>query len=346
MKKYLPLLAAVLLCQSCKKSNENLIAKTPETIAAEHEIVVSGTKLLSNQTGIQGDVNYNLLGYGYDITGKYADTSAVRNPVIDIATFVLDNPQRVMSFQAVKSGFDVISSGNAEELSHQLSSSLETTSGFNFFKATITSAFPDQDALSKKYVYTYYSYIARQRIIRLMNYTDLLKHYLTPSFTRDIQLLSTSDLVKKYGTHLLTGIHTGNRFNILYQGEMKNDYNRAEVARTGFIFTLKKVFHLFSGSLDPINLSNLENLKSSKVFCEVRGGDASRIKIDRTTKVPTIDIQDWTSNFTEKQTVFVGIDQRNGLIPLYELIPDPSKQAEVKDYITSYLSSNLVKLIN
>nr|WP_199082116.1 hypothetical protein [Pedobacter sp. ASV19] len=269
MNKYLPLLAAVLLCQSCKKSNENLIAKTPETIAAEHEIVVSGTKLLSNYTGIQGDVNYNLLGYGYDITGKYADTSAVRNPIIDIATLKINDPQRIMSFQAVKSGIEVISADNAEELSNQLSSSLEATNGHNFFRATITSAFPNQDALSKKYVYTYYSYIARQKIIRVMNYPDLLKSYLTPSFTRDIQLLSTSDLVKKYGTHLLAGIHTGNRFNILYQGEMKNDYNRAEIARTGFTFTLKKVFHLFSGSLDPINLLNLENLKSSKVFCEV-----------------------------------------------------------------------------
>jgi len=346
MNKYLPLLAAVLLCQSCKKSNENLIAKTPETIAAEHEIVVSGTKLLSNHTGIQGNVDYNLLGYGYDITGKYADTSAVRNPIIDIATLAINDPQRIMSLQAVKSGIDVVSADNAEELSHQLSSSLEATNGHNFFKGTITSAFPDRDALSKKYVYIYYSYIARQKIIRVMNYPYLLKSYLTPSFTRDIQLLSASDLVKKYGTHLLTGINTGNRFNILYQGEMKNDYNRAEVARTGFIFTLKRVFHLFSGSLDPINLSNLENLKSSKVFCEVRGGDASKIKIDRTTKIPTIDIQDWTSNFTEKQTVFVGIQQSGGLIPLYELISDPIKQAEAKDYITSYLSNNQVKLIN
>jgi hypothetical protein len=346
MKKYLPLLAAFLLCQSCKKSNEDPIVKTPEIISTEHEILVSGPNLLSNHTGIQGDVNYNLLGYGYDVTGKYADTSAVRNSVIDIATFAVDNPQRIMSFQAVQSSFDVISANNAVELSHQLSSSLEATNGFNFFKATITSAFPDQDALSKKYVYTYYSIIARQKMIKTFEGADRLGHYLTPAFKQDIQVLSAADLVKKYGTHILSGIYTGNRFNILYQGEIKNDNNRTKAAQTGFIFTLTKVFHLFSGSLDPINLSNLENLKSSKVFCEVRGGDPKRIKIDITTKIPTIDIQDWASNFTEKQTMFVEIDQKNGLIPLYDFISDPSKQADVKDYITSYLSNNQVKLTN
>jgi len=341
MKKTVVFLSFLCAIYSCKKSNQtpaNNISLTPA------KITVSTSALAINNTTPQGSPTYNLLSYGYDITGKYADTSAVRSVVFDIAAFDANNPGRFGISLTTVGQSKVIYGQNAENFSSQLSVGLAETTGFDDFKGSITSVFPAPDAFSKKYVYASYSYIIQVKSVGFTGDSTLLAKYVTPQFSQDIQLLSPADLVKKYGTHVLCDIDLGARFNVIYQGATSNT-NTFSAVFAGFNYAMGNVFDLSTGSLDPINKNNLATISNPKIFYNAVGGDLTKLNEFNTTDGKKIIIQDWQNSATLANAVFIDIN-KNGLIPLYQFISDAAQKAKVKAYITSYVAGNQVKLTN
>ena len=340
MKKTVVFLSFLCAIYSCKKSNQTPANTIPLTPA---KITVSVSPLVTNNTTPQGSATYNLLSYGYDITGKYADTSAVRSVVIDIAAFDANNPGRFDTSLATAGQSKVIYGQNAESFSSQLSVGLTETTGFNDFKGSITSVFPAPDAFSKKYVYASYSYIIQLKRVGFSGDTALLAKYVTPQFSRDVQLLNPADLVRIYGTHVLCDIDLGARFNVIYQGATSNT-NTFSAVFAGFNYAMGNVFGLSTGSLDPISKYDLATISNPKIFYNAVGGDLTKLN-ETTADGKKIIIQDWQNSATLANAVFIDINQ-NGLIPLYELISDAAQKAKVKAYITSYVAGNQVKLTN
>jgi hypothetical protein len=337
-KKILLAFAVLAIFYGCKKQSQPAI-KT----SSLPEISVTGFATTGNAP-IRGDKIYNLLGYGYDITGKYADTSAVRSQAINIAAFGTDNPDRVVFDESKTSASQIINAKDAEDFSQQLSARLDESNGFKFFKGSVTAPFPGQNALSAKYVYGNYAMIIQQKRIKTNASNGLLMNYLTPAFTHDILALSAADLVKKYGTHVLADIVLGAKLNIMYQAETTAP-TRAASEFAGFNFAIKKVFGLFTGSLDPINTTDLQTISSPQIVYEAAGADLSKIKVNTTSRTPTVDVADWHLSSTEAGAAFIDIS-KSGLIPLYALIADPARKATVQSYITKYLMDQQVKLAN
>ncbi len=342
MKKNLILLIVIIAFYSCKKSNVS--PNGPAKMLPDSNIVVSSPQIGPVNSALNIDKTYNLLGYGYDITGKYADTSAVRSQAINMAAYDANNPGRVSNLYYTMSTFHIINAQNAESFSEQLSSGLAASNGLKLFKGSLVSVFPDVNALSSKYVYGNYTVIIQQKLVKMdVNY-DLLKQSLSTGFVHDIGALNAADLVKKYGTHVLSDITLGAKFNVTYQAQTSSD-NPLASESAGFRYAIGKVFGLFTGELDPIDSLELDAISSPRLVYEAEGADQSKLQLNTTSKTATLDITNWLTSSTEDSAVFIDISE-NGLIPLYELISDPIKQAAVKLYITNYLAAQQVKLVN
>lgn len=343
MKKNLYVLVLLVLLYSCKKTAENTTVEVPVTDKVS-EISVTGPRNSNSISVVQGDPTYNFLGYGYDITGKYADTSSVRSVAINIPEYIVHNPGRFDYARNITSSAQVIMAANAEDFSRQLSTRLNESNGMKYFKGSITSSFPTQGSLSKKYMYGNYTYFMTYKMLKMDVVNIIATNYLTPGFSTDIQGLSAAALVAKYGTHILAQIMLGAKFNVTYQAETSAS-NFSEVSKAGFTYAMKKVFGLSTGVVDPINMTDLQSISTAKIVYEGIGSDITKLSIDSTSKTTTVNISKWSEGSTDKNIKFIDILQ-NGLVPLYDLINDPLKKAEVKKYITQYLLDQQVKLVD
>lgn len=343
MKKMLVLLVVVGTLFSCKKTAEDLALNSD---VIESNILVTGPKISENNPEPQGDGIYNLLGYGYDVTGKYADVSAVRGHAVNAGLYAINNPDRFELNNSDTTGTRVIQAKNAEDFAWKISTRLKQSTGFKFFKAELTTPFANDNPLTTKYVYGSYTLILQHQRVKIMELHSQLQNYLTPAFKTDLKTMTAEELVKKYGTHILSNIILGAKLNVLYQASTKaEDKEAAQLA--GFTYALKKVFNLATGALDPINENALKTISSPKLTYDAVGADITKLKpiFSDTLITPAININDWQLSASKTNAQFVDIDE-NGLIPLYDLIADSIKKEAVREYIRTYLAQQQVKLIN
>ncbi|KQB99086.1 MAC/perforin domain-containing protein [Pedobacter sp. Hv1] len=322
---------------ACKKNNENIPKK--ETVLPK-DIGIAVSWALPAPTTSEGNVTYNFLGYGYDVTDKYADAAAVRASVINIPLLAIDHLSRINVSTGTSYYWSNWSGENATDLSSKLSNSLDETKGLKMFGKTISKAFPNFNVFDSKYFYGYYSNISVQKRLRMTGDVEMLK-YLTSSFVQDVNVLSAEDLVKKYGTHILKDIELGARLNVVYQAETANN-DRKKISTTGLRYAMQKVFGLPTGELGPIDLAALNANAGAKLHYEATGGDVRELK--SLSPLP-VNITNWYKSITLETAKFIGVTEK-GLVPLYDLITDNQKKMQVKEYIVKYLEEQEVKLKN
>lgn len=344
MKKTILALAVLATLASCKKSTDQ-ITNPEANLSADIAVAITDGPLLNDQTQ-QGDLTYNLLGYGYDVTDQYNDVHSVRPAVINVSAYVSANPGRFNQNRS-SSGYWVNFSGeNAADLAAQLSQQIDQTIGLKAFGNTITAAFPAANTFDGKYVYGYYSQIAvRKRLTITDGANNPYTGYLAVAFAQDLNTLNAADLVKKYGTHVLRKIELGSKINVVYQAEAPQT-DRKKVSATGLRYAMKNIFGLSTGELDAMDLKALNANAKAKIYYDAFGGDQSKLKVAKINNKSVINATDWLNSATEDKARFIGVSSEGGLIPLYELIADATKKAEVKAYIATYIQAREVKVQN
>lgn len=90
MKKFYFLLGVLLISYSCSEFEElpNDQYPLPDAI-----------------TRLAGDGKYDVLGFGYDVTGEYLHPRSVRSPVLDIEKYEKDHGKRLI-YSTSSFGFD------------------------------------------------------------------------------------------------------------------------------------------------------------------------------------------------------------------------------------------------
>jgi len=340
MRKKLLLLASVWLLVSCKKSDDSSIeapAPAPETVK-EMNFEVTELNSVSAASAQQGTGNLNFLGYGYNVTGKYADTSSVKAQVINISAYAAAHPRNININRSTSQSLTPLYAQNAQDYLSQITS--KWSNDLNFFKGTITKAFPDQDAISDKYIYAQYVYAMTWK--KTTNNWDRAapKDYLTSEFSNDVHHLTPEKLVKKYGTHILSGVALGEKFNIYFRAN-SSAYNKIHSSIVGFTYALNTVFRINSGYGDQLEPAEVNAISEPKLVYEAIGGDPSKITRKVTDKGTLIGYYDWIKTCTEDKALFIDVV---GLTPLQDVITDPAKKAQVKSYIATYIGQNQVNL--
>jgi len=342
MKKILVLLIVLSVSASCKKSD--VPPNLDEVLGPIEKISLIIPENLNDPIAPQGDPKYNVIGYGYDVTGKFNDASAIRDNVIDIAAYVKgEKPNYFDPEKSTSFWYDSYDAENAEVLAKKLSAESEETKDKMLYGGTMSEFFPKTTAFSEKYVYGYYSQILQYKSFRLYVDDELVakfRQYLSPSFQSDVQTLTPEMIVKKYGTHILASILLGAKLDIVYQAET-TAIDRAGVQRNGFDAAIKSTFGFWTSRLEVVDSARLRQVKSPALSFRVAGGDPSKVKVIQGPNGHHVDFSAWLKSVETQNHVFI---KANSTIPLFSLIADEGKRTDVQAYIATYLKNNEVKL--
>ncbi len=303
----------------------------------------ASTFLNWTNTGIND--NYYMLGYGYDATGKYAHPSSVRNKVIDIDKYA-ESPYSSIEFhRSTSSGMEMFIEGTPSECIEWMGekagfSAQEIRKYKNLFRGTFHSPFAN-DSSFPDLAYEYFGasdlFVLYHIYFLYMDYTQkrFQSQFLTDTFKADIEILSAEEILKKYGTHILSKIKLGQRMDYLYRfagDDNNNSYN-------WFLYNMPRYFsHVPSaiGSKPGKNPPLKENM-----YIEVVDGvrhDSNAWMIDITNyQGQRIEFHGWDT-ITEDQITLVAFRNEDGLIPIYEMVADPDKKAELIQAYEKYLS--------
>jgi hypothetical protein len=337
------LIASVLLAcvlASCNKKDD-IPAAPVEKLYTNDSILV---KDFTNYQPKSVERNqYHLLGYGYDVTGEYADSASARKQVFDVAKLAAVWPTSVANGRSNQASFFNVATQDAESLAYAISRQTEDWRFFGtseqdskpYYRKEIASYFPNSDAFSAKYVY------GRQSIELLNRMLYFVWHdegYLTPSFLADIKTHTPGQLTEKYGTHVLTRIHLGAKLTVLYQSET-GQTDREKAAQLGFSVALAKTFGSFTGYLDHMGKQSAPGNFSQKIAFKATGGDVTKIKtfIDAKTGITRVDYSEWGKSTSTTSPEMIDIED---VVPVYEFIEDPVKKAEVKKYFEEYIAKH------
>ncbi len=129
-----------------------------------------GLKNSHNKLASAGDGEWDLLGYGYDVTGEYANSSASKFSVIDVVRLKADYFDRVEKDESSRKYGEIIGGENAatylSNLTDKLGASASIPQGdipkttpsdgknlpIPLFKLSVTNSFDNTDAWTSKYV--------------------------------------------------------------------------------------------------------------------------------------------------------------------------------------------------
>jgi len=296
-------------------------------------------------TGTSGDTSNGLLGYGYDASG-FCDTISVRAKVLESL------PAGSIYYGGDNTVFPtIISGGNFGALLDKINNPYRTESGeaLGLHLKSLLRLALNTDSINPEYAYTYYAttyYDSR----RSYHYGSDIQQYLSSDFKNDEVSLSPKELVLKYGTHVLTDVFTGTKFEMLYRCKFKNNntgvnYNDIVNDCEGLFYNrLKEYTGGTPGIITDINSNTKLSQTDEQLIYNSQG---SRIKmcglINATDNNPDSIRLNINSLFKENniKTQFISVGQ-DGLFPIYELINDVTKKQELKTYIEKNMTAKKV----
>ncbi|WP_433625665.1 MAC/perforin domain-containing protein [Chryseobacterium cucumeris] len=330
--------AALLLFMGSCSSDDLNNESTPDSPAKTNRL--SAAKFA-------GDGAYDVLGHGFNATGEYANANSAGFKVIDIDRFKSEQAARLLSENTNTQQYLEEYGENAETYSKMVSTKVDATAGIPLFKKTVSvgfnSAVTTNHKFDAKYIYGSYNLIIKQKRLRFNATTDMLADYVTPEFTQDLQTKTPQQIVEDYGTHVMIDIYTGAKMDIMFQSETTNE-SRDRAARIGVKVGVKSIFDV--DVTNDVNTSESSMNYSKKLSYRTRGGDPSKglvgeLNLDQA--APKINITNWQSSSTASNSVLVEFGN-NGLVPIYNLVKDAAKKAQLKTYVDQYLIDNQISL--
>jgi len=301
-----------------------------------------------NGLAYAGDKKYDILGYGYDITGRFANSQSARLQVIDIEKFVREDGSSFSPNDNVEEFFEYTFGENMSSYSHDLNQKYTATLNLTkiLFKVELNTSFNSADTFSSKYAFATASKVIRQKSMKLYStVSNLRTNYLTAKFRFDLADLTPAELVQRYGTHVLTDISLGAKFEVNYKTQTTSS-NRKEAVKAGV--TLNGLWKTFSltAEIEAKNEEANSNFDQTLIYRSV-GGDGTgsiigNLALDKSTI--NLSIANWQSSCKPEFAVLIGIG-KDGLIPLQDMIEDPTKKEAVRLYIEHYFEFNQVQII-
>ena len=286
-----------------------------------------------------GDGNLDLLGYGYDIRGRYADARSAKGKVLDVERLLTTEADRVQLANVDNQLTGITSGKSLTEFSSEISKKVKVTAGFLFFTSEITSNINKIYTDTSSTSFATGDVIVNRRRLTLNATANQLRPYLTASFINDCNQLSAADLVNTYGAAVLRDIFLGGKLHFAY-GSRINSTTQKQSAGNGINAGVKGILGInlsVSGEYAQ-TMSTAEHQKYSNEYLsyETIGGDASQSLIGAVNlgnpSNPSVNVTPWLNSVTRQNAQLIDFGD-NALIPIYELIPNAQKRNEVKNYI-------------
>ncbi|MCL7987687.1 MAC/perforin domain-containing protein [Sphingobacterium sp. lm-10] len=316
-------------------------------IGCQKSVITDGTESGKRATTPRSVTynQYNVSGFGYDITGRYSNEKSAKGPVID--------PRKVKAAGRLQ---DTEPSGtdsweeygeNASSYSQKMSRRVNAGAGFKIFGIELSASFSRLDTSSNyfdaKYIYSTYYFTVTKRSINMNGTAATLMPHLDDNFKSDVLTYTPQELVRFYGTHVMTHIYTGGRLNISYQAETRHS-NRTAAARAGAKVTASK-FNVEVGTSSDVSETDASHNYNRTLAYSTIGGDTrhqlvGEINLEITNTV--FNKTNWQNSITKENSKLIDFGS-DGLVPIYEFISDPNKKQQVKKYVEDYVRNKEIQ---
>ena len=291
--------------------------------------------------GTSGDKTIGLVGYGYDATG-FCDTISVRAKVLEsLPSGDLSIGKPSTTFPTLVSGGDFtqfLANINNPNFVNEYGASLAP-----HLKSLLKLA-TKSDSIDTRSAYVYFA-ITYYNSHNGYFYSADAKNYLRSEFKNDILNLTPNALVAKYGTHVLTNVFGGTKFEVLFRFKSDNYFDE-DLAKRYFQARMKEYIGGIPMYIETGIGQVTKKIKTDEQFIFNSIGSSKKLcgVITSTDSNPDSIIVDINQVFKtgNYKPQFIAIGE-NGIIPVYEFISDETKKQEVKTYIEKYMSSNTNK---
>lgn len=298
----------------------------------------------SVNTRSAGDGVYDILGYGYDITGPYLDTKSSRAIVFD--TNKLLEKGLITPYKLEESRFRYSSGKDVIDFTTNMSSSLQmSTPGILkvIGGASLNIAFGGNSHYNSDYSFAYCTqqYIdSRYRISEAD--INVLKTCLTKQFIERLSTYTPEQIVEEYGTHVLKDIYLGAKFEVYYMAKSTSS-SKKESINAGLGASLFSLFKM-DGKFQYDESLAITNKEQSLYYFTIGGDPAVGVQGSLNPEnSPSIDIGKWMASVKSSTPKFIDVDNNSqSFIPIYELVIDPTKKQTLKAYIDNYIKSKEV----
>lgn len=298
----------------------------------------------SVNTRSAGDGVYDILGYGYDITGPYLDTKSSRAIVFD--TNKLLEKGLITPYKLEESRFRYSSGKDVIDFTTNMSSSLQmSTPGILkvIGGASLNIAFGGNSHYNSDYSFAYCTqqYIdSRYRISEAD--INVLKTCLTKQFIERLSTYTPEQIVEEYGTHVLKDIYLGAKFEVYYMAKSTSS-SKKESINAGLGASLFSLFKM-DGKFQYDESLAITNKEQSLYYFTIGGDPAVGVQGSLNPEnSPSIDIGKWMVSVKSSTPKFIDVDNNSqSFIPIYELVTDPTKKQTLKAYIDNYIKSKEV----
>ena len=298
----------------------------------------------SVNTRSAGDGVYDILGYGYDITGPYLDTKSSRAIVFD--TNKLLEKGLITPYKLEESRFRYSSGKDVIDFTTNMSSSLQmSTPGILkvIGGASLNIAFGGNSHYNSDYSFAYCTqqYIdSRYRISEAD--INVLKTCLTKQFIERLSTYTPEQIVEEYGTHVLKDIYLGAKFEVYYMAKSTSS-SKKESINAGLGASLFSLFKM-DGKFKYDESLAITNKEQSLYYFTIGGAPAVGVQGSLNPEnSPSIDIGKWMASVKSSTPKFIDVDNNSqSFIPIYELVTDPTKKQTLKAYIDNYIKSKEV----
>jgi len=291
-----------------------------------------------------GDGKYDILGYGYDATGRVAHSSSSKFQVIDLAALKNALPNCINEDLSKHTYFSCGTYEDASDYLYKISGNAKIGINLELFSGELKSSFSYTRTALTKESYAEYNLLIKDKHLTINENTSVLSNYLTANFNNDLKTRTPQEIISKYGTHVLMDIEIGAKLHILYKATVENSSKKETVA-AGLKSKILKIFNFDIGGDYDLTLTS--NNKNETLFFETTGGENSKglLGIVTAGQTPTgLSINNWQSSCGPNNYAFIN-SAPGTMIPIYELVNDPTKKQALKEAIEQYVKNSQLKKV-
>lgn len=318
---------------------------------------------------LPADSTRTIIGSGYDVTGAYLSSECLRKPVVDLRSLT-DGMLVTLVGTSVGGRFvsygkpveflrKIMTDGDFKAESHPSEyedeeDEMEYINGDKpakrdearvypedlYFCGTFTDDSIYRAAEERQPKYTFMMYMDEgQWLIRRINQLSLTRHpdrYLTADFRQALQTESGAKIVRQYGTHVLCSANLGYSIQYLYRSGLKTNENIEHLTYAMYNMMRSLGLHtaigMYGESTQGGNLSVLFQGADTQIF-----GDTTP-ELSTSAHLKSVCERWEQSSSIANSTALLSLKARD-LIPIYELVTDKAKRAEIRQAMIDYIHS-------
>ncbi len=297
-------------------------------------VMIGATQNLSlaQQKKIPG---LDILGYGYNVFGKYADQASVK----DYCLFTYSNfkegnysytePDGVLFKNMSKHIKKEISGKSTRDYAKSLSVAAGMEAETMFFSGSVNASYAKSSSgTTKRFYYTLMDANTKWRIsLETKNDLAKLKTMLNPEFKADLNnsKISAADLFKTYGTHYVAYAYLGGRADYSSVTNITSKSNTSEIG-----LAVKAKYGAVSGSAE-MTAKQSETLSNSKTETNltVTGGNSEYVS----NISDPVSYEKWASGIADMPVLCDFASAEDGaksLRPIWEFCTNDARKNELK----------------